>query len=241
MDLFCVSTRSRYRRGKHYREKTNKDKDNDNDNDDDEDEDEKNTSILSTARIEARPRKHLRRINSEKHAKCQSRTMSNLNGNLPQADLPAHIPGCACALCFSQQLRSLSAPGPHHLVGYPSGPPGPGDNRAHENLHHSAPVHRLYVHPYSIVHYQIPVVDRSTTCYGHHPAPFPAYYMAVVPVAATLHDVEGALLHRPGLLAMARLSRSEELRHVRTFLSLEALHEASMQLEIWDENGVGVA
>lgn len=62
--------------------------------------------------------------------------------------------------------------------------------------------------------------------------------MAVVPAAATPKDVETALLHRAGLVAMARLSATEELvDFVRVFRSLGALYDASMQLEVWDGEG----
>ncbi|KAI1164742.1 hypothetical protein F5B18DRAFT_614308 [Nemania serpens] len=214
MDLFCVSTKSRRRRGKHGREGTDSD-------------DEKTTSIIRTARIEARPR----RKNSEKYAQRQSRAMSHLSANSPRADGPAHHANCVCARCYVQQFRPRSARGFRDHLGHPAQLAGPGDHPAREIPNHSA---RLYVHPYSIQHFHFPVVDHSTVCHGRHPAPYPAYYVAVVPVAATPRDVDAALLHRPGLVAMARLSGTNELVDVRTFPTLGALYDASLQLEVWD-------
>ncbi|KAI1182537.1 hypothetical protein F5B17DRAFT_419984 [Nemania serpens] len=225
MDLFCVSTRSRRCRGNHSREGTG--------SDDDDYNEEKNTSLIRTARIEARPRRHLaRRKNSGNHAQHPSRAMSP-SANSPHADLAVHNVTCGRALCYAAQLHPRPARGSRYHMGYHT---EPGDHPTRENLHLQAPVDRLYVHPYSLQHYHFPVVDHSTT--RHHPTSHPAYYMAVVPAAATPKDVETALLHRAGLVAMARLSATEELvDFVRVFRSLGALYDASMQLEVWDGEG----
>ncbi|KAI1108678.1 hypothetical protein F5Y14DRAFT_71728 [Nemania sp. NC0429] len=217
MDLFCVSTKSRR---------------------------EQSCPIIRTANIEARPRRRLRARNScsAKHAQRQSTAMSHPSANpSSQADVPGHDADCSCAHC-SAQLCPRSACGFfHHHVRYQNQNAllAPGGHRNHENLHHSAPMDHVYVHPYFSHHYRFPVVDHSTTCYGYYPTAHPACYIAVVPASAIPKDVEFALLHhRTDLVAMARVRATEELLDIRTFPSLGALHQASMQLEVWDAEAV---
>ncbi|KAH8162492.1 hypothetical protein CIB48_g5744 [Xylaria polymorpha] len=111
--------------------------------------------------------------------------------------------------------------------------------RAQETPQQPVQVRQLYVHPYSTQHYHFPVVDNSTACHGLSPALYPVCYMARVPEAAAVRDIEEVLVRHSGLVAMARLNTNgEELVHINTFHSIRALHEASMQLEVWDsDNG----
>jgi hypothetical protein len=80
------------------------------------------------------------------------------------------------------------------------------------------------------------VVDHSTVCRGGRPTPYPAFYMALVPESATVQDIEAALAHRRGLLTVARLSATTELRPISEFRCIRDLHQNSLQLEVWDSD-----
>ncbi|KAI8634468.1 hypothetical protein F5Y19DRAFT_212302 [Xylariaceae sp. FL1651] len=91
---------------------------------------------------------------------------------------------------------------------------------------------RVYIHPYSTLHYQFPVVDHSTMCHGVRLAPCPACYVALVPEFATVYDIGSALASRPGLVVMTRLLGTGERVPISTFRCPGDLYQASLQLEV---------
>ncbi|KAI1812712.1 hypothetical protein GGS20DRAFT_556612 [Poronia punctata] len=103
---------------------------------------------------------------------------------------------------------------------------------------HAGPGDQIYVHPYSTHHYRLPVVDYGATHHGVRvgSSSSPACYMALVPGSATIRDVEAVLARRPGSVAMVRLASTEDLVPIESFHCTRDLYEASLQLEIMDEN-----
>lgn len=110
---------------------------------------------------------------------------------------------------------------------------GPESYR-HQGQEHSMQVDQVYIHPHSAHHYRFPVVDHSTTCHGDGPTPYPDCYMAVVPESATVQDIEDGIAPRPSLVALVRLSATEELVPITAYRGIRDLHRATLQLEVWD-------
>ncbi|KAI0469307.1 hypothetical protein F4859DRAFT_140652 [Xylaria cf. heliscus] len=221
MDFFCVR-KPHHTREKHHRRGAKKR--------------EEKASII---RFEARPKDNNPMKNSERGRQSHRRSsaMVRPHASPPPADLSA---------------PDLEQPYTHAYPRLPNTRPPTRDSnrdeydtiprasqgRAQETPQQPAQVRQFYVHPYSTQHCRFPVVDHSTACHGLRPAPYPAYYMALVPEVAAVRDIEDALVHRSGLVAMARLHAAGELVHISTFHTIRALHEASLQLEVWDsDNG----
>ncbi|KAI1424797.1 hypothetical protein F5Y12DRAFT_422448 [Xylaria sp. FL1777] len=215
MDFFCVRIKPR-----HCRENSNRK------------EVKKNREKTSIAQFEARLRvdpARKRKLGKEIHRRSGAMAP-------PHAPADFSAPGkeqpCLCVVCRPRSPR----------------PPMCNSNRergrsvhlhssevpAHENPLHSPQVSQVYVHPYSTHHYRFPVVNHSTTCHGRGLAPYPAFYTALVPEAATVYDIELALVNRPDRVGMARLLATGELVHIDTFHCIKTLYEASLQLEVWD-------
>ncbi|KAI0967990.1 hypothetical protein F4678DRAFT_230529 [Xylaria arbuscula] len=140
---------------------------------------------------------------------------------------------CPCVSCRSQLSRQVA----HISHGHDEpnvnqhSPQGPASG----NLPHSPPIHQIYVYPHSTYHYRFPVVDHSRNITS-----FPVCYTALVPEAAAVRDIVATLINRPGMVAMVRLSATEELVRIDTFQfhCIRALSDASMQLEIWESTNV---
>ncbi|KAI0441029.1 hypothetical protein F4803DRAFT_440931 [Xylaria telfairii] len=226
MDLFCVR-KPRHTKERHHSSETNK---------------REKTSVI---RVEARPSGDPTKKTEQSR---QTRRRSRMSAMLyPHERAP---PGRPTAL----NLGNLEQPFDRALdSAYTPRPPTHDPNRdEHEaNLHvpqdqaqetpqQPVPVRQFYVHPYSARHYRFAVVDNSTTCHGPSPVPYPVCYLVRVPEVAAVRDIEEALVRHSGLVAMTRLKANSELIRINTFHSIRALHEASMQLEVWDiDNGAG--
>ncbi|KAI0113525.1 hypothetical protein GGR51DRAFT_556673 [Nemania sp. FL0031] len=246
MEFFCVRMKPHHTRGEAKKE---------------EDIKKKEISILRVAQIEARRSGDLarnRKLGKQSHRKSRARAMSaqSHTSASPADVVPSdEEPQCSCVCCRTRarartQVQHARTPTPTPTqTGSPSRPLGGDDilhgldsqvdSQAQQNLQHStAPVSQIYVHPYSTQHHRFPVVDHSITCHGRRPDSHPVYYVAIVPDAANLEDIEAALVGRPGLVVMTRLSGSEELVPIHTYLTTRGLFEASMQLEIWDRDNV---
>ncbi|KAI1174521.1 hypothetical protein F4777DRAFT_378593 [Nemania sp. FL0916] len=250
MDLFCVRAKPRKGRGKHSKKEARKDR-------------ERCSRIVH---IEARPRDDFAKKKKQREKRENTRPRPREQTYRPSAvmasyqhpsppslrtnmNTPTRERRRACTSCCLHAQRGRGTPSPQNTVrdlgcgsdAAPSQMPSPTPSPSRRVVYdkspeHQTPVGQVYVHPYSVEHYRFPVVDHSTTCRGHRAAPHPACYMALVPKAATPRDIEAALAHRPGLVAMARLSATEDLVNIRTFHCTTMLHEASLQLEVWDRN-----
>jgi hypothetical protein len=241
MEFFWVRPKQRNTRRKGKNKKTR--------------QDEEKTSALQ---IEARPKSDpARRANPGNLTTQQrSRAMSHLHRYPPHPDFlqPDREQHCACAYCLSRFARPSNGeqerdahprrsrdhahsntPGMWHREPEPS---SEGHEPCRRLGQHPIQVDQVYVHPYSTHHYHFAVVDHSTICHGPGRAPFPAYYLALVPDCAAVQDIEAVLAHRPGLEAMARLS-AEELVPISTFRRTRDLHRASLQLEVWEGDDEG--
>ncbi|KAJ3557099.1 hypothetical protein NPX13_g9998 [Xylaria arbuscula] len=93
-------------------------------------------------------------------------------------------------------------------------------------------IRQIYVHPYSTYHYRFPVVVHSAN--GHRLTASPIFYTAIVPESATVRDIEAELINRQGQVGMARLMATENLVCMNTFQCIRTLHDAALQLEVWD-------
>ncbi|KAI0909363.1 hypothetical protein F4823DRAFT_430586 [Ustulina deusta] len=217
MDFFCVRSKPRHFRGNHHRKEIKKDKE--------------KTYIVQ---VEARPRvdpTRRKKLGKERHHR--SGAMAHPH---PRAEslAPSKEQHCPCASCRSQLLCSPTG-NSNRENGLDIHLHEPRD-LARENPSHLPQSRQVYVHPYSAHHYRFSVVDHSTTCHGHRLSPYPACYTALVPEASAVQDIEAALVHRPGLVGMVRLWATEELVHIGTFHCIKSLHEASLQLEVWDSD-----
>ncbi|KAI1826918.1 hypothetical protein F4861DRAFT_21347 [Xylaria intraflava] len=215
MELLCVRTKPRHSKGKHSRKES------------------------PAIRIEARPGDP----GKEKYAGPTCRMFSPVSHSYPdpshmesEASDREHRHSCACGYCYLEELRPPTS-NRRQSEGL-AGRQGPRE-RIRGNPQQIARVDQIYVHPYSTHHYRFPVVNHSATCRGSRPAALPVCYMALVPEAATVRDIEAALAPHLGLVAMVRLLSTEEPVHISTFHSIKALHEASMQLEVWDSEKEG--
>ncbi|KAI1305494.1 hypothetical protein F5Y03DRAFT_153264 [Xylaria venustula] len=140
---------------------------------------------------------------------------------------------CPCVSCRSKLSRQVAhtSHGYHEPNVNQHSRQGPADG----SLPQSSPISQIYVFPSSTYHYRFPVVDHS-----RNTTPYPVCYTAVVPEAAAVRDIVITLINRPGLVGMVRLEATEELVRIDTFLShcIQALYDASIQLEIWDSTDV---
>ncbi|KAI1389179.1 uncharacterized protein F4822DRAFT_429792 [Hypoxylon trugodes] len=105
----------------------------------------------------------------------------------------------------------------------------------------------VYVYPKSVRHITFPVVDYSAGRQKRSPpdqqagssssASRPSCYIAISPDCARPTDFEAALCPKgSSLIVVARLWRTQRTERLSMFDDVDDLREASIQLEVWDED-----
>lgn len=213
MEFFCVRAKPHYCRRNRSRR-----------------EDQRSSSIVH---IEAQ----LKRRRRETHNNSDLMARANLCTGSSASSREQH---CLCTTCCCSHLSGSpthNSNRDHESEADISKPSRPGQDDPTQ-LH---PIPQFYVHPYSFHHYRFPVVNYTTTCHGHRLTACPIFYTAIVPEIAAVQDVEAELVNRPGCVGMVRLRATENLVRINTFRCIRTLHEASLQLEVWDIADVAVS